>query len=145
MAKTVGRVNLLAALSSVVLLGALTPAQAATGTVRIAVAKGGFIVGVGGGNGTLSFQGRTYRVSVGGISVGTIGIAKADLVGTASNLRTASDIAGTYTAVSASVAVAGGGKVAQLQNEKGVVLKLKGRQVGFEASLNLSGLTLSLQ
>jgi hypothetical protein len=133
------------AATSLVLLGATAPSQAASGTVNIRATKAGFIVGVGGGSGTLRFEGRTYRLSVGGISMGTIGVATADLVGTASNMRTASDIAGTYTAVSASVAIAGGGKVAELRNEKGVVLKLKGRQIGFEASLNLSGLSLSLQ
>jgi hypothetical protein len=45
----------------------------------------------------------------------------------------------------AGVAVAGGGKAATLQNSKGVVLRLQGRQVGFEASLSLSGMTISMQ
>jgi len=68
-----------------------------------------------------------------------------DLVGTASNLRTAADIAGTYSALSAGIAVAGGAKVATLQNSNGVVLQLRGRQVGFSASLSVSRLTISLQ
>jgi hypothetical protein len=131
--------------AALLLVGATGPSEAASGTVRLKVSKGGFIVGVGGGGGTLNFRGKTYRLSVGGMSLGTIGVAQADLVGTASNLNVAEDIAGTYTAVSASVAVAGGAKVAQLQNGKGVVLKLQGKQVGFEASLNLSGLSLSIQ
>jgi hypothetical protein len=46
---------------------------------------------------------------------------------------------------SASVAVVGGAKVATLQNEKGVVLKIHGVQLGLEASLSLSGMTLALQ
>src|SRR5689334_5614176 len=81
-----------------------------TGTVRITASKAGFIVGVGGGSGTLSFHGKTYPLRVGGISLGTIGVAKAELVGRASHMRSPSDIAGTYTAVSASVAIAGGAK-----------------------------------
>jgi len=116
-----------------------------TGSVRLKVTKVGFIVGVGGGSGVLHFKGHSYRLSVGGVGVGTIGAAGADLVGTARNLRTAADIAGTYSAASASVAVAGGAKVVTLQNSNGVVLTLQGRQVGFEASLSLSGLTISLQ
>src|SRR5215467_6140999 len=87
-----------------------------TGAVRIVVTKAGFIVGVGGGSGVLRFEGRDYRLRVGGISAGTIGVASADLVGTASNLRTAADIAGTYTAIGASAALAGGAKVTTLQN-----------------------------
>jgi hypothetical protein len=115
-----------------------------SGSVRLRVTKAGFIVGVGGGSGVLHFHGKNYRLSVGGVSAGTIGVAGADLVGTATNLRNASDIAGVYSAASASVAVAGGGKVVTLQNANGVVLHLRGRQVGFEASLSLSGMTISL-
>lgn len=131
--------------AAVILASAAWPSYAETGTVRVRVAKAGFIIGVGGGSGILHFKGRNYRLRIDGISAGTIGIARADLVGTASNLRTASDIAGTYSAVSAGVAVAAGGKTARLQNEKGVVLDLRGTQAGFELSLNLSGVTISLQ
>jgi hypothetical protein len=73
------------------------------------------------------------------------GVASMDLVGTATNLTTAADIAGSYSAASAGLAVAGGAKVATLQNAKGVVLQLQGRQVGFEASLAVSGMTISLK
>lgn len=127
------------------LAGSASQSYAETGSVRLKITKVGFIVGVGGGSGTLTFQGRQYRLSIGGVSAGTIGAAGADLVGTASNLRTAADIVGTYSAVSAGVAVAGGRKAATLQNSKGVVLRLQGRQVGFEASLSLSGMTISMQ
>ena len=132
--------------TTMMLLGMSTQSRAqTTGAVHIRIAKVGFIVGVGGGGGTLTYHGRTYRLSAGGVSVGTIGIAEANMVGTAYHLRNAADIAGTYVATSASVAVVGGGKVATLQNEKGVVLKLHGVQLGVEASLSLSGMTLALQ
>ena len=116
-----------------------------TGTVRVRINKVGFIVGVGGGSGVLTFKGKQYRFSVGGVSAGTIGVAGADLVGTATNMRSPGDIVGTYSAASASVAVAGGAKAVTLQNSNGVVLTLRGRQVGLEASLSLSGLTISMQ
>ena len=116
-----------------------------TGTVRIQIVKAGFIVGVGGGKGTLTFNGKSYPLSIGGISVGTIGVATVNLEGTARNLRTAADIAGTYGAASASVAIVGGAKVATLKNEKGVVLEVHGVQLGLEASLSLSGMTIALQ
>src|SRR5687768_18298676 len=93
------------------------PSWAATGTVHVEIAKAGFIVGVGGGRGTLIFNGRRYPLRVGGLSFGaTIGVSKADLVGTVSTLRVPSDIAGTYTAVGAGVAVAGGGSTIRLRN-----------------------------
>jgi hypothetical protein len=125
--------------------GTPTRSYADTGTVRLKITKVGFIVGVGGGSGVLHFKGRSYRLSIGGVSAGTIGVSGMDLVGTASNLRTAADIAGTYSALSAGIAVAGGGKVATLQNANGVVLQVQGSQVGFSASLSVSGLTISLQ
>jgi hypothetical protein len=121
------------------------PSHAAVGTVRLKIVKAGFIVGVGGGNGVLHFEGRNYRLGIGGISVGTIGAAGADLVGRAYNLHRVEDIVGTYTAVSGSIAIAGGVKVAQLQNSNGVVLKLQGKQAGFEASASLSGMSISLR
>jgi hypothetical protein len=132
-------------LAMFMLTGASSQSYAASGTVHLKVTKVGFIVGVGGGSGTLTFHGRTYRLSIGGVSAGTIGVAGAELIGTATNLRTAEDIVGTYSAASAGVAVAGGAKAVTLQNAKGVVLNLHGRQVGFEASLSLSGLTISMQ
>jgi hypothetical protein len=132
-------------MAAVMLTAAPSQSYAETGSVRLKITKVGFIVGVGGGSGTLTFRGHHYRLSIGGVSAGTIGVAGAELVGTASNLRTAGDIAGTYSAASASVAVAGGAKAVTLQNSKGVILTLQGRQVGFEASLSLSGLTISMR
>ena len=131
--------------AAIMLAGTASQSYAETGSVRLKITKVGFIVGVGGGSGTLTFQGRRYRLSIGGVSAGTIGVAGMDLVGTASNLRTAADIAGTYSALSAGVALAGGARVATLQNSNGVVLQLHGQQVGLSASLSVSGLTISLQ
>ena len=132
---------------AIALVGLPAPsyAQTGTGTVVFDVGKAGFIVGVGGGSGTLTFQGKTYPLRIGGVSVGMIGISSADLVGRARNLRRASDIAGSYTAVGAGLAIAGGASTARLQNANGVVLEVKGTKVGFSASLDLSGLTISMQ
>ena len=130
---------------ALMLISASTQSSAQTGTVNIKIVKAGFIVGVGGGSGTLTFNGKSYRLNIGGVSVGTIGVATVNLVGTARNLRTAADIAGTYGATSASLAIVGGAKVAKLKNEKGVVLEVHGVQLGLEASLSLSGMTITLQ
>lgn len=127
------------------LLGASTPSRAQTGIVHVKIVKIGFIVGLGGGHGTLTYHGHVYRLKVSGVHIGTIGIASAHLAGTASNLRSPYDIAGTYGAAAAEIAVVGGGKVARLQNEKGVVLELHGVQMGIEATLGLGGMTVALQ
>lgn len=125
---------------------AASQAQGGTGRVHIEIYKAGFIVGVQGGRGTLTYNGKRYRLSVGGVSLGaTIGASKAELVGTASNLRRPSDIAGVYTAAEAGVAVAGGRKVARLRNANGVLLTLRGTQVGLEFAVDLSGMQISLR
>jgi hypothetical protein len=131
--------------AAIMLTGTLSLAYAATGSVRFQIVKAGFIVGIGGGSGTLNFKGRNYRLGIGGINVGTIGASAVDLVGTASNLRTAADIVGTYTQGSAALAIVGGGRVATLQNANGVVIKVRGPAIGLEASLSLSGMTISMQ
>jgi hypothetical protein len=121
------------------------PAEARTGSVRIEILKAGFIVGISGGRGTLILAGRQYPLRIGGVSLGaTIGASKAELIGNAYNLVSPADIAGTYTAVEASVAVAGGGKVARLRNSRGVVLEVRGRQIGAIFSIDLSGMDIRL-
>ncbi len=123
----------------------VAPAEAATGAVAMHIASAGFIFGVSGGSGTLTFRGRQYPLSIGGIRAGAlIGISAADLVGTASHLHSPGDIAGIYSAIGAGLSVAGGRTAAQLSNANGVVLRLHGRQVGFSFSIDLSGMNISL-
>jgi hypothetical protein len=116
-----------------------------TGTVRLNIVKAGFIVGVGGGNGVLHFHGRNYPLRLGGIGIGSLGVASVALTGTASNLHSPHDIAGTYGAAGAGATFVGGAQVVTLQNERGVVLRLSGPQVGFQVSLGLAGMTIAMQ
>ncbi len=133
-------------LSVAFLLALAPPTHAQSGSVVIEIYKAGFIIGVSGGSGKLRYGGKTYALKIGGVSLGaTIGVSKAELIGTAENLKSPSDIAGIYTAIQAGVAVAGGVKTAQLKNSKGVILNLKGKQVGLEFSLDLSGMQISLK
>lgn len=121
-------------------------AQTPSGTVELKIFQAGFIVGVEGGSGTLNYQGRSYPLGVGGVSLGaTIGASSADLVGEVYNLTSPADIEGIYSATSAGLAVAGGASSASLQNSRGVVLKVHGKQIGLEFSLDLSGLSIKLK
>ena len=131
--------------AAALLAGAPSRSYADTGSVRIKITKVGFIVGAARGSGTLTFQGQQYVLRIRGASAGTIGVARIYLVGTASNLQFAADIAGTYSAVSTGVAVAGGVKEAVLRNSNGVVLQLQGKKVGLAASISVARLTISLQ
>ena len=115
-------------------------------TIAFDIFKAGFIVGGSGGSGTLTYKGTAHPLAIGGVSLGaTIGITKAELVGDVYNLKSVADIAGTYTAAQAGFAVAGGNKVADLRNAKGVQIKVRGKQVGLALEADLSGLQIDLK
>jgi hypothetical protein len=137
-----------AAIALVALAALATPSysQNSPASIRIEIVSGGFIIGAAGGRGTLTYQGKQYPLRIGGVSLGLIfGAAKAELIGQAYNLTRPSDISGTYTAVEAGYAFAGGRKTAKLKNSRGVILVLRGRQIGLEVSLDLSGMDISLR
>lgn len=117
-------------------------ANAETGSVRITITRAQFVVG--GGSGTLQFQGRRYPLRVGGVSVGPFGAPRVDLFGRAYNMRTAASIHGTYSAAITSAASGSGAKVVRLQNWQGVVLELRGRG-GVKPSVDLNGMQISLR
>jgi len=147
---TIGRTFIGMAATLIVAAGTLlfanSASAAADGSIEFNLYKAGFIVGGSGGDGTLKVKGKSYPVNIGGVSLGaTIGVSKAELIGEVHNLKQPGDIEGVYTAVQAGVAVAGGGKVAELKNSKGVVLKVKGKQVGLELALDLSGMEIKLK
>jgi hypothetical protein len=126
--------------------GLATAARAETGAVRVLFTKGGFIIGVGGGDGVLTFRGNKYPFTVSGMSIGaTIGASTTQFVGRALNLRSPGDIQGTYGVIGAGGALAAGAGGVQLQNEKGVILQLHGPKVGVELSAAVGGVTIALR
>jgi hypothetical protein len=141
------RIRLFGAALAILLAGILSsPSKAETGSVRVVFTKGGFIVGVGGGNGVLYFRGHRYPFRVSGMSVGfTIGASTTQFSGHALNLRSPGDIQGTYGVIGAGGALAAGAGGVQLQNEKGVILQLAGGKVGVELSAAVGGVTIALQ
>ena len=137
---------LAAAIITGLVCGLSQPSEAESGAVRVVFTKGGFIVGVGGGNGVLYFRGKRYPFRVSGMSVGfTIGASTTQLSGKALNLRTANDIQGTYSTIGAGGALAAGAGGVQLQNEKGVILQLAGGKVGVELSAAVGGVQVALE
>ena len=135
-----------AVLALVGVAGLSTASQAETGAVRVVFTKGGFIVGVGGGQGVLTFRGHHYPFAVSGMSFGaTIGASTMELVGRARNLQSPGDLAGTYSALGAGAAVAGGAGGVVLQNARGVVLELHGVKVGLELSAAVGGVTITMR
>ena len=121
-------------------------AQADEGSVQLTIYKAGWIIGGSGGSGTLSFRGRRYGLSAGGIDYGLVfGGSKTVLRGRVSNINRPSDVAGVYGAAGAGLAVGGGARAIVLTNQKGAVLELSGHQVGLMANVDLSGLAITLK
>ena len=126
--------------------GFSTSSRADTGQVAVVFTKGGFIVGVDGGEGVLLYRGKKYPFTVSGMSVGfTIGASTTKLVGRALNLRGPESIEGSYAASGAGGAVAAGAGAVQLQNGNGVILQLSGPKVGAEVSAAVGGVTIRLK
>jgi hypothetical protein len=124
-------------MAAATLAAAPTPSHGATGSVRIVITRVGFVVG--GGSGTLHFQGKRYGLRISGVGTSPLGAPRVDLVGRAYNMRTAGSIHGVYSAVAAD-----GAGVVRLRNFHGVVLQLHGRQ-GVPSSVDLNGMAISLR
>jgi lipid-binding SYLF domain-containing protein len=126
--------------------GFSTPSRAETGQVVVVFTKGGFIVGVGGGEGVLVYRGKRYPFTVSGMSVGfTIGASTTKFVGRALNLKGPASIEGSYAVGGAGGAIAAGAGAVQLQNANGVILQLSGPRVGAEVSAAVGGVTIRLK
>ena len=136
-----------AALIALVAVVGFSPASYAdSGTVTLTIYKAGWIIGGSGGSGTLSFHGRYYPLSTGGLVYGLVfGGSKTVLRGRVSNIYRPSDVAGVYGAAGAGLAVGTGARAIVLTNQKGAVLELTGRQVGLLANVDLSGLAITLK
>lgn len=134
-----------ACVSATALLIFASTAHAMTCRISMNITKGGFVVGAASGSGTLNCNGQRYPIRVSGINAGlVIGMSKMSLHGTARHLRRVSDIEGTYATTGASAAAGAGGTNILATNEKGVELAVRGRQIGFEASLDLGGMKIRL-
>lgn len=134
------------ALIGVLAMVGASVAHADSGTIRISVLKGGWFIGASGGSGTLTFHGRQYPLSIGGIDAGLVfGASQTNLSGRVTNIRRPSDVAGVYGAGGAGAAVGVGARAIVLTNEKGAVLQLSGRQTGLMINADLSGLAISLR
>lgn len=112
----------------------------------IAFSGGAVAIGVGfqWGGGTLTYQGRQYPFRMNGLSVVDIGVTRVTGSGTVHNLRNVADFSGNYVSFSAGVAVAGGGSVASLRNQNGVVIDKVTTAQGVRLTLAPGGVNITL-
>jgi hypothetical protein len=138
--------TIVTALIAMLAVGVASNARADTGTIRISFIKAGWVIGGTIGQGTLTFRGRTYPLSIGGLSWGlTFGGSQTNLRGRVSNIFRPQDVEGVYGAGSAGAAVIRGAQAVILTKQRGAVMELSGTQTGLILNLDLNGMALSLR
>lgn len=99
------------------------------GTVRLTET---YVTGLGGGSGTLNFQGQTYpfRVFAGVVGPGG-GASKISAEGDVYNLRNVADFGGRYTQSTGKAGLSkAGASDLWLENKAGVIMHLRGTESG---------------
>ena len=99
-------------------------------------------VGVQWGNGVLTFRGVQYPFRLSGMSV--VGVSRVTGSGTVHNLRNVADFSGNYVSVSAGATLAGGGAVASMRNQNGVVIDGIATTQGVRLTLAPGGVNITL-
>ena len=97
------------------------------------------------GHGNLTYNSTRQKFVISGVSIADVGAASITATGNVYHLKQLSDFAGNYVAASAGFTVAGGGSVAYLKNEHGVVMKLVSTTVGLRFNLSANGVSVKLQ
>ncbi len=98
------------------------------------------------GGGKLTFNGRTYPITVGGLGVGGFGASRLTASGTVYGLKQKADFAGAYIQVRTGWALGDeGGGTLWLRNDKGVIMRLKSRREGLHMSLGADGVLISFK
>jgi hypothetical protein len=114
---------------------------------EVSIELTGLAVGVGlsWGHGVLWFKGKKYPFHIEGLSVGDIGYAKVSARGKVYNLKNVLDFSGTYGALGAGVALAGGVAGLTMENERGVIIDLSATQQGVKLNIGPQGLTIRMR
>ena len=122
----------------------VSSAQVPDGVIEL---SGGSIsagIGYSWGSGTLIFQGKHYPLKISGISLASVGITDYTAAGSVEGLKTPQDINGVFTSVAAGATLGGGGSVAAMRNQNGVVIHLTSTSTGLSLTLAAEGLKISL-
>src|SRR5262249_43097463 len=102
-------------------------------------------IGYSWGKGVLHYQGKSIPVTLKGLSVATVGVGSVKASGDVYHLANIADFEGNYTAASAGVALAGGGSVSAMENQNGVVIKMRSTTQGVEFKLSVDGVAIKLK
>ncbi|MGE0649277.1 MAG: hypothetical protein AB7P52_15145 [Alphaproteobacteria bacterium] len=120
--------------------GEAKPELVKSGTVKIDQVQAAFMLSGNFGGGTLSFEGKTYEFTIGGLGVGGIGFSKIEATGTVYNMKSRADFVGLYGQARYGFAAGeeSGGKL-WLENTNGVYIELAAKREGLALSLGADG------
>jgi hypothetical protein len=98
------------------------------------------------GGGTLHFKGRSYPFTINGLGVGGLGVSKLEATGEVYQLTRVSDLEGIYGQVRVGWALAnqGNGRL-WLENDKGVVLRLRTKRQGLMLAVGADAVRIRLR
>lgn len=118
-----------------------------TPDATLTLSKGQVAVGIGWswGEGVLAFKGKNHSFKVEGLSVGDVGITKAEAEGKVYNLKKLEDFNGTYASAAAEATVGVGAGASAMKNEKGVVIHLFPKTKGVNLKLAGEGVKFTLE
>lgn len=114
-----------------------------SGTVKIDQTQFGLIIGGNVGGGDLTFKGKTYKFKLGGMSLGAnVGVSQLTASGEVYKLNKLEDFAGNYVVTGGQIALGGGTGGMQLQNAKGVIMRLEASTKGLQFNVGAGGLNI---
>ena len=113
----------------------------------LTLSEGSVAVGIGWswGKGVLTYQGKSLPFKVKGLSVGELGITKAEATGRVFNLKNLEDFNGTYLSGSVEGTIAAGAGETAMKNNKGVVIYLSPQTKGVNLKIAGEGVNFSLE
>jgi hypothetical protein len=129
------------------LTGSALAQAAKTADATVKLSEGSVAAGIGWswGRGVLTYKGKTYPFKIEGLTVGEVGVTKAEATGNVFGLKKLEDFSGIYRAAGAGATAVKGGEATALQNEKSVVIELKSTTKGASLKFALEGLKLALE
>lgn len=114
-------------------------------TIEMHQVQVAYIGSAGGGSGTLYYRGRAYPFTIAGLGVGGLGASTIDAEGEVFKMANISQFAGAYAQgrYGFAIGTASGGDL-WMQNEAGVILRLKAKRTGLMLSLGGDAVVISM-
>jgi hypothetical protein len=130
-----------------VLSGLALAAEEKKPDATLKLSEGQVAIGIGWswGKGVLTYKGKDYPFKVEGLSVGDVGVTKADAVGKVYNLKKRRDFNGNYTSAAAQGTLGGGAGASTMKNQNGVVINLESTTQGVNVKLAAEGVKFTLE